>query len=360
MKEEIDGVLRQSPPMKARDLARVLRRDRSELNAFLHKHPEWYCQDGQYQWSLNAGSKLVLPGGWVTADAFEEVFARNPDALDGKFQDFTITFSPGCNPMIDCIARLLALANQLAHTEYRVTLDFSSAKDAMTYLNRLGFFEQLNPKISVLPAWPQESAAEKYRGGSNALVEFGAIDPSSDAENLIGSLTDKFVRQTSKAYEVAAFTIFGELIGNIYEHSLTKLFGFAGLQKYRGNKSQPKHIQAVVSDSGLGIAATLRPALISHYPALYKKFGEGSLQADIGLVKEALAKGRISRYGGANGLGFQSSREQAIKFDAKFSVRQEEFCLMFLYKNGELVSVKENTHVSRLYGTHICFDFLLA
>ncbi|MBK7362081.1 MAG: hypothetical protein IPJ01_07230 [Micavibrio sp.] len=185
------------------------------------------------------------------------------------------------------------------------------------------------------------------------MVEFRSINPSSTNDELIDELTNKFVQLTSDEYKVAALTIFGELIGNVFDHSQTALKGFAGLQKYKGR------IQAVVSDSGVGIAQTLRPALRNHYPSLYKLYGESSLQADMGLVKTVMKQGGISRFGGPRGLGFKSSPAQAGKFNARFSVRQERFGLDFVFKDGRLVSVKEQLELSRLLGTHICFDFYL-
>ncbi len=165
--------------------------------------------------------------------------------------------------------------------------------------------------------------------------------------------TNKFIQLTSSDYKVAALTIFGELIGNVFDHSQTNLKGFAGLQKYKGR------IEAVVSDSGLGIAQTLRPALRNNYPSLHKLYGEGSPEADIGLVKTVMEQGGISRFGGARGLGFKRGPALAGKFNARFSVRQERFGLDFAFKGGELVDVKEHLGLSKLLGTHICFDFYL-
>ena len=69
---------------------------------------------------------------------------------------------------------------------------------------------------------------------------------------------DYIVFITDSKYEAAASTVFGELIGNISEHSEYQLEGFAALQKYGGKRS---HIQTVISDGGKGISATLRPSL---------------------------------------------------------------------------------------------------
>jgi len=259
--------------------------------------------------------------------------------------------------MIACTARLLALVNQLAYFGKEVTVDFTNAPQTCTYLNRARFFDLLRDEVVVLPHRPSSSAADRYQGQSETLVEFGAVDPTSNNEDLIRHLTAKFVQGSSPDYQVAAFTLFGELIGNVREHSESPLNGFAGLQKYGGSRP---HIQTVVTDSGVGIVHSLRPTLQTFHPRLYKKFGVPSLESDIGIVTAAMTKGGISRLGAGRGLGFKSSSELAIKFNASFSVRQEHFCLRFEYRDGKLVEIRRQSQPSRLLGTHICFDFYVA
>ena len=356
MKQGIDRILLKEAPIKAKRIASKLGLTRKEVNSFLHGHPEGYSQDSEFKWSLINRNELILPTGWVTGDNFETILREAGDLVGNDNQGIKILFSAKCKTMIDCIARLLGLGNQLAHFGKSVTMDFADDKATKTYLNRAGFFDHLDESIVVLPERPSESAAEKYKDQSDTLVEFGTIDTTTTNDDIIERLTNKFVQQSSVKYKIAAFTVFSELIGNVLDHSDTPLHGFAGLQRYRGNR---KHIQAVVSDSGDGIANTLRPALKEHYPSLYNLYGKKSQQADIGLVKEAMKLGGISRFGGARGLGFESSRKQAIKFNANFTVRQEKFCLDFTYEKGKLVGIKERSGLSKLLGTHICFDFYL-
>ena len=175
---------------------------------------------------------------------------------------------------------------------------FTDSAATKHYLNRAGFFDLLDARIDVLPKRPTVSAARRHHGKSDTLLEFDSVDPKSDNESLIEGLTNKFVSQATGEYYVAAFTVFGELVGNVVEHSETPLAGFAGLQRYRGRH---KHIQTVVSDSGVGIAKTLRPSLKEHYPVLDRQFGRASVAADMGLVAAAMSRGEISRFGGARG-----------------------------------------------------------
>lgn len=356
MKGKVDRLLAQGAPLKAREIAKELGLDRSEVNAFLYKHSEHYSKDDEHRWSLAEKQQLdiTLPTGWVDAAAFEDILRATDSIFDGPHSSVRIIFSSKCKTMIDCTARLLALMNQLTYRGKKVTVDFTNAEGTRSYFDRAGFFDLLSDEVVVLPTRPARSAAKRYQGQSDTLVEFGAVDPSSENAELIEQLTDKFVQQSSADYKIAALTVFGELIGNVSEHSESPLHGFAGLQMYGGNH---KHIQTVVTDSGVGIANTLRPALRTHYPSLNKKFGAKSLESDMGLVIAVVSKGKVSRFGGARGLGFKSSSEQAIKFNASFSVRQETFCLRFEYRDGQLAEVRKQSQLSKLLGTHICFDF---
>lgn len=80
---------------------------------------------------------------------------------------------------------------------------------------------------------------------------------------------------------------------------------------------------------------------------------------DIALVTEVMSKGLISRYGAGRGLGFQTSRDRALKFKAKYSVRQENFSLEFILDSVQLSRVIEKRNLVKISGTHICFDFMI-
>jgi hypothetical protein len=194
-------------------------------------------------------------------------------------------------------------------------------------------------------------------GKSENLVELGLVTPNEDQDakdGLVIRLTNKFVALTNDKYKTAVSTMFAELTGNIQDHSETKLNGFAGLQKYGGINP---HIQTIVSDSGVGIAATLRPSLKVHYKSLFEKYHSENVGNDIALVTEVMSKGLISRFGAGRGLGLKTSRDRALKFNARYSVRQESFSLDFIFTNEQLTKIKEKRGLANILGTHICFDF---
>ncbi len=255
---------------------------------------------------------------------------------------------------------MLALCNQLVLKGKKVTIDFSACDSTRTYFDRIGFLNELDLQVEVIPCRSNFSAADKYRGNSNAVVEFGKIDIEQPDKAIPRLLKDQFVVHAGAKYELAAFTIFTELFGNVCEHSNTPIPGFAALQKY----SYPRpHIQTVVSDSGDGIVGTLRPVLAEHYPDLAAKFKETDPMSGVMLLKEVLENGGISQVqcsdDNGRGLGLNSSQGYAVKYNADISVRQETFELKLSYRGGKLLQFAHTLEMPKIKGTHVCFDFFL-
>ncbi len=361
MKETIIKLLKEKPGLKGREIAKKIGVDKKEVNSFLPKYPNEFIQDGDFCWFLvnSKQIKIEFDKKWVDRNIFESSLQKAGSPLDFDCTSVVFVIPEGCKILLDAAARLLALCNQLILLNRSVKVDFSDCLSTFHYFNRIGFLNHLDENIEVSPERPKVSASETYKGNSNAVVEFGAVDPSQTNKALINQLSDAFVQQSHSRYEAAVFTVFGELIGNIKEHSKSAISGFAALQKYEGKGRLKKHIQTVISDSGLGIANTLRPSLKEHHPHLYKLHKVANIESDIELVIATMSKGEISRLGKGRGMGFKSSREQAMKFDAQLSVRQERFCLDFIYKDGELMEVKKELNLPKILGTHICFDFFV-
>lgn len=358
MKAEIKKLLRKKPGSMAKDLAKNLNCTKKEVNQVLYQNTNLFEVDSEYRWNLvrSDGVTINLHDGWVDCASFETSLAAV--SLDVDSSDSVTFVVPGeCKVLLEALARFLALCNQLVDSNTKVTVDFSSASNkSLHYLNRIGFFDHLNEEVEVLPQRPVNSTAVSHRGNNNSLVEMGAVDPSEENTELINRLHKTFVDLSGDLYDVAAYTVFAELIGNIREHSKSTIKGFAGLQKYGGKRP---HIQTVISDSGLGIASTLRPSLKAHYPKLHKLYQTVDLQNDMELVKAVMSSGEISRHGAGRGLGFKSSKDQALKFNANYSVRQENFSLFFHFEDGTLKHVNEQIHGAKIFGTHICFDFYI-
>jgi len=251
--------------------------------------------------------------------------------------------SPDCKILIDAAVILLSFLNQQASIGRKIVIDFESEDSGvMGYFNRMGFFDHLHKKIKVLPARPLVSGAAIYRGYNKNIVEIAPIIPDVEDEDIASRLADA-LETKNKALGKATFTIFGELIGNVLEHSSTKLTGFAALQTYKTG------IKVVVSDSGDGLLETLRPEL----PKKYAK------TPDIDLLIEAFETG-LSRHGkkSGRGCGLAMCAKKAIKFRGNLEVRLAT-SRVNLVPSGTSYSPEAYCYenLQPIWGTHIAFDF---
>jgi hypothetical protein len=299
--------------------------------------------------------QIDLPTRWVDASILETAMSASPSPHETAVSEIIFKFPNGCKIMIDAAVRLLALFNQLEHCSRHVQLDFEEGDfGAMGYLNRMGFFDHLSRNIIIKQGWPALSGVELYGGMNPRLVEIAKINHQSRDDMLPTRLTNVLIQACANRSDVeelgdAAWTVFAELIDNIFSHSQTQLDGYAALQVY------PKSHKLVVavSDSGLGIMATLRPALKNEFPALANL-------SDIDLLVEIFRQG-LSRHGSDRGCGLKGSAAKAIKFKADLDVRLPN--IRILLSPGQdgyqpnTAYCYERLHL--IWGTHICFNFRL-
>jgi len=254
---KIKELLQKKPDLKAKEIAKKIGEDKKSVNSFLYANPNVFVIDESYLWSLVVTSELVIKfeNKWIDCNSFEASINNSGSLLESEHNSIVFVVPEKCRILLETAARLLALCNQLVGKEKVIKIDFSKCKNTLSYFDRMGFFEHLDARVCVIPKRPAVSKSKTYKGNSKALVEFGAVNPKNPNKVLINQLTDSFIQQSDNGYEAAASTVFGELIGNIKEHSESSVPGFAALQKYEGKR---KHIQTIISDSGLGIAATLK------------------------------------------------------------------------------------------------------
>jgi hypothetical protein len=296
-----------------------------------------------------------FPAQWVDASQFERALRKSSGPHDPGSFEVTFQFPAGCKVMVDAAIRLLSLANQLTSTTRRVRLQFEEGEaGTMGYLNRMGFFDHLDDTAEVLPSRPAFSAATIHRGGNSGLVEIARINKDCRDDELPTRLTDAVMRSCrarSDAGELegAAWTIFAELIDNIFSHSRTKLDGYAALQVY----SQGNRLSVAVSDSGLGIMETLRPSLSTEFPKLADL-------SDTDLLVEVFRKG-LSRHGRDRGCGLKGSAAKAIKFNATLDVRLPKQRVLLTPARGAYQPNIADCYegLPLVWGTHIAFGFRL-
>jgi len=356
--QRIQAILEQNPGQKAKTIASQLREDRSEINRVLHDHNGIFVQDPEnYTWSLAALCVDLGSHFWLTADAFENVLLNAGSPLDSTDHRVIFTVGEDCKILLEALARLLAICNQLADAGKLVTIDFQASYSTLTYLNRIGFIRLLRESVRVLPKRPRISAATLYEGNNDGVVELRSIDPIQPDDDIPNLLRNSFVSCAGTQYNVAAHTVITELFGNVKEHSGTTVAGFAGLQNYAGRKN--RHIQTVISDGGRGIVGTLMPILNARYPDLAKRISSSSFDPRIALLQAVFSEGGISQItDSGRGLGLKGSSAYAQKYNALISVRQETYELKITHE-GEDMHFSHRLNLAKISGTHICFDFHL-
>lgn len=357
MLKKIERYLKEEPGKKARAIAAELGEERAVVSKILHDHPDLFSQDDEFQWYLVLDREHVITfkaESWLTANDFEAALVLAGSPLDSQLAEVKFVLGSGSKIMIDALARLLALCNQLAALKKAVTVDLSACKSTLTYLDRFGFFNHLHASVSVLPSRPRASLSTIFEGNSDAVVELLEIDPSNPNQNIPLRLGNSFARCAGAQYSVGAFTVLAELFRNVEEHSESRVPGFAGLQFYK----RTNHIQTVISDSGIGIVESLRPVL-SRYPQILKKVERSQHSSGVALLMEVFSEGGLSKViADGRGLGLKQSGEYAKKFKAKISVRQSDFELRVFHDESG-IRFSHSLNLVRLDGTHICFDLKL-
>jgi hypothetical protein len=293
---------------------------------------------------------------WIDAARFEAALKTSLSPHARETREVTFVFPVGCKIMVETAIRLLSLVNQLIFTSRRVSLNFEEGETGtMGYLNRMGFFDHTSNEVRIFPARPPYSAAVLHRGGNSQLVEIARINKDVRDQELPTRLTDAITcacgtRTDLDELKGAAWTIFAELIDNIFAHSSTQLDGYAALQVYSGGN----RLSVAVSDSGVGIMQTLRPSLQTQFSKL-------SRLSDTDLLVEVFRQG-LSRHGADRGCGLKGCAAKAIKFNALLDVRLPQQRVLLKPAQGAYQPNRAYCYeeLPLLWGTHIAFAFGLA
>lgn len=298
---------------------------------------------------------ISLPARWTDASVLEKTLRIGPSPLSNLSSEVSFLVPKNCQLMTDAALRLLSLLNQLDYSTRRVTINFEEKKDGvLPYLERIGFFQSLSPNVLVLPRRPSGLTAVRYRGHNPSVVEIQRIYRKERDESLPKRLTSAITQACEKRRDVqeleeAAWTIFAELIDNVFTHSETPLDGFAALQVYpRGNC-----LKVAVSDSGLGMLETLRPALKNEMPKL-------AALRDVDLIVEVFRQG-LSRHGPGRGCGLKGCADKAVKFGAELDVRLPTARVLLIPGSGGYTPNRAFCYsdLPLIWGTHVCFTFNL-
>jgi hypothetical protein len=298
---------------------------------------------------------IRLPPRWTDASVLEKILRAGTPPLTNDTSAVNFYIPRNCQLMTDAVVRLLSFLNQLDQETRRVTIIFEETEEGvLPYLDRIGFFQSLSSRVAVLPERPSGSAAVRYGGRNPGVVEIQRIYRAQRDESLPRRLTSAIataceMRRDVAELEEAAWTIFAELIDNVFLHSETYLDGFAALQVYRRGGC----LKVAVSDSGRGILETLRPALMNDMPKL-------ATLRDVDLIVEVFRQG-LSRHGPGRGCGLKGCADKAIKFGAQLDVRLPRARVLLIPGSRGYTPNRAYcySNLPVLWGTHICFTFNL-
>jgi hypothetical protein len=301
-------------------------------------------------------SEIGLAANWIDGRTLDRALIRDVSPHAREVDHVLIRVAANSSVMVDAAVRLLSLLNQLAASGKRVVLEFEKMDGAMGYLNRLRFFEFLSADVIVKPRRPAVSMGALRRGQSAGLVELVRINHGARAKRLPTQLAERLGdacsgRTDEKELTDAVFTVFSEIIDNVYSHVYeehhNELDGFVALQVYKNGNTA----KVVVSDSGKGILHTLRPTLTD---AKLKRL------SDTELVVEIFRQG-ISRHGKGRGCGLKASADSAIKYKTQLDVRLPDCTVHLRPARGiyEANTAYCQEGLALLWGTHLCFDFRL-
>src|SRR5688572_21661504 len=116
--------------------------------------------------------RIEMPPKWIDSSAFEVALSSDIGPFLTLESAIHVAIPARGWLMVDAGVRLLSLVNQLQSIGKRVTLEFSrDDRQGFDYLNRIGFFDELDKKIVVKPDRPSASAAARYYGSNRGLVE---------------------------------------------------------------------------------------------------------------------------------------------------------------------------------------------
>jgi hypothetical protein len=358
MKADITTILKQTPGLKGREIANKLGKEKRDVNSYLSRNLDHFIQDNQSRWYISGHRHIEFESDtWISSAAFEHALKQGQSPLEDNCSYVRISMPERASILLDATSRLIALSNQLVWKGKSVTIDFTACPTMRSYLNRIGFFDHLDQKVEVIPTRPRTSKAAAFKGNATSVYELNRIDIADLNEKIPAQLKASFIKYAGETNSLPVFTVLAELFGNVRDHSKSQIPGLAALQCYA--KAKPPHIQTVISDSGEGIATTLAPALKTKYKALAKKIEKEGNAADAFLIKEIFEKGGISQFDGGHGIGLKASGDVAKKYNAKVTIRQETLEVTLTYKDGELANFFYILDMPKMFGTHICFDFLL-
>ena len=208
--------------------------------------------------------------------------------------------------------------------------DKSGETAVISYLTRMGFWEEVAPKLDVSPA--QLPVRPNWSNDKNVLVDVTILH----GRDAIGVM----LRKTGEILQSLSFTPIGrghvmevlsELSSNVLDHAQSEFGGVVTTQTYRSRRSGTRYLVMSIGDAGIGVRASLKDneklasRLESDAQALgvavgmgNSRFASGGRGGGLPRVLEIARKygGSVAIRSGTGALAFQGEGEKRRLFDA--------------------------------------------
>jgi hypothetical protein len=273
--------------------------------------------------------------------------------LDSRAHAFQFDYTDVSFAPLSSHVHALSLYNQLVQQGATVELVWPDGS-TISYAERMGFFQVLDPRVEVSPTRPAGGLAEIFRASNPTLLELTQIHPGdrAKADQILRLVYDRVASnlagcQDSETVAGRVATVATEVVENIFQWSDTKLPGIIGLQRY------PKGGQfgLTIGDSGMGITASLR----ANQPRLVEGL------ADHEIILRAFRDGLSSRSEAGGGAGLTRCAQIAAQYKGRLLVRTNRTWSKLIVKakrGGANWNISE-TNAARIDGTIITFELLL-
>jgi len=119
MKTSVIKLLQNDKSLSAREIAKALDRTKKQINSFLYKNTDMFQKDDNPFWSLVKKDEVCVEfsGHWINCESFEASLLAAGDLFTHSSDTVLFVIKENSQILLETLARLLALCNQLVQAK---------------------------------------------------------------------------------------------------------------------------------------------------------------------------------------------------------------------------------------------------